>query len=393
MIITQLSHIVLVDRLNSNEHSGGDTVQITEIANFLQASGYIVTVTNQLNELIDSKKPVDLFILFNLTNPIELIFQWQFVQKFSAPYILFPVYWNLKKAIPSDVYAGFIRKSIEILPDFLFHLLRTFKMIVKREPRFPGVSLRKYIFFKKEILKLINGTSAVYVNSFAEKKHLISEFRLKSIEHKVKVIRNGININEVISSEATSSKSYQDYICCVGGIGPRKNQLRLIEAANLTNIKLLIIGKPSKGTESYYEKCREISGDNIYFTGHLSREETLLLLQNSNGHIQPSYIETPGLASLEAAAMGCKIAVSNVPPVNEYFGEFAIYCDPNKAESIREALIELWNASNTIEKRNRQKEHFVKNYSWHVVLEPLKEDIGKIISKYGRTSKETEVNL
>ncbi|MNJ72810.1 hypothetical protein D3C77_695190 [compost metagenome] len=69
----------------------------------------------------------------------------------------------------------------------------------------------------------------------------------------------------------------------------------------------MIIGNPSKGSQKYYEKLRKIASSNIYFIEHLPRNELLQVIKKARGHIQPSYIETPGLVSLEATALGCKI--------------------------------------------------------------------------------------
>ena len=51
-------------------------------------------------------------------------------------------------------------------------------------------------------------------------------------------------------------------------------------------------------------------------------------------HALPSWFETCGISSLEAAAMGCNVAITEKGYTREYFGDDAFYCDPGDPESI-----------------------------------------------------------
>ena len=55
-------------------------------------------------------------------------------------------------------------------------------------------------------------------------------------------------------------------------------------------------------------------------------------------HILPSWYESCGLASLEAAAMGCRVVVSYNGFASAYLNDAAYYCDPASPESIRMAI-------------------------------------------------------
>jgi glycosyltransferase involved in cell wall biosynthesis len=54
----------------------------------------------------------------------------------------------------------------------------------------------------------------------------------------------------------------------------------------------------------------------------------------------PSTLETPGLAALEAAASGTRLALTQDGCTREYFGDFAGYLDPYSVESIRETVLQ-----------------------------------------------------
>ena len=55
-------------------------------------------------------------------------------------------------------------------------------------------------------------------------------------------------------------------------------------------------------------------------------------------HVLPSWFETTGLSSLESAASGCNIVITDKGDTAEYFGQYAYYCDPASADSILEAV-------------------------------------------------------
>ena len=52
--------------------------------------------------------------------------------------------------------------------------------------------------------------------------------------------------------------------------------------------------------------------------------------------------EAQSMASLEAAAAGANLVVSNLPNLRELFGDYAWYCNPWSVGSIRKAVLEAW---------------------------------------------------
>ena len=209
-------------------------------------------------------------------------------------------------------------------------------------------------------------------NSIAERKHLEDNFRVSKLNNNYKVIYNGIYLKELLNvvEDEEIFRKYnlpKEYICCVGGIGPRKNQLNLIKAANEANINIVIIGQASKGYEGYYNEVKASAKENIIFLGQLPQIETFKIVKNSIAHIQPSFIETPGLASLEAVALGVNTIVSNNEPVKEYFSENVYYCNPYDLKSIKLSLVTAYNQKKT----ENNIPFFINSYDWENVLRPL----------------------
>ena len=63
-------------------------------------------------------------------------------------------------------------------------------------------------------------------------------------------------------------------------------------------------------------------------------------LYNSHSvHIVPSWFETTGLVTLEAALCGCNVVSTSRGYAREYFGSMADYCEPSSTRSIRDSVL------------------------------------------------------
>lgn len=365
-------HITLVDRSSSSESLGGDTVQINAIYKFLVENGFNTVITKEIDEFLSQ---TDLIIFFNLTNATELFCNYDKVRESGVPFIIFPIYWDLDRVIPRIAYVGVINKFLKMVPHTAFQLGRTIKYFCKNKKRnrLKIKQLFRWLSYNKMVKELLNNSRFICVNSYAEMEHLINRFNVKEeIRSNIIVIPNGIDSTfatfEEMSVNIRGDQSFDKYICCIGGIGPRKNQLNLVRAANRAGVNLYIIGKSNERDNAYEEKVRKIANPNIKFLGYLDRTIVHKIVMGAKGVIQPSFIETPGLASMEAFSLGIPIAVSDVPPVKEYFNEVAIFVNPHDIDSISNGLNSL------LEKEQPDKsivQNFNRNYNWNMVLEPL----------------------
>jgi glycosyltransferase involved in cell wall biosynthesis len=76
-------------------------------------------------------------------------------------------------------------------------------------------------------------------------------------------------------------------------------------------------------------------------------------------------METPGLSSLEAAAMGCNIVATKKGDPYDYFGDYAFYCEPDNIESIKNAIDQAFTAKVNPELKKR----VLENYIWEKTAE------------------------
>ncbi len=169
------------------------------------------------------------------------------------------------------------------------------------------------------------------------------------------------------------------FVLNVGNIEPRKNQLNLIRAMKLVpDMKLVLIGHTRD--ENYLNLCIEEGGGQVIYLGPLPHDSGLLKSAYSACTVfcLPSTLETPGLAALEAYAVGAPIVITEVGPTAEYFAESAKYVNPMDTQDIANKIIEAILSSNTSSLIKRYKIH---NYSWDVITGDLKLIYQSLINK------------
>ena len=147
-------------------------------------------------------------------------------------------------------------------------------------------------------------------------------------------------------------------VLCVARLEPHKNQLSLIKELRGSGIALTIVGDEHPHHPGYAAKCRSAADENVLFLPAMPHDELVSVYQQAAVHVLPSWFETTGLVSLEAAATGCAVVSTSLGYAREYFGDLAVYCDPQRHGSIRLAVAEALSAGPPADLRNHVSAHF-----------------------------------
>ncbi|QJC53871.1 glycosyltransferase family 4 protein [Paenibacillus albicereus] len=369
--MSHVTRLLIYTRPDWDTRRGGDSIQIMETVRVLREQGYQVTITSSLNESLASYQAA---VIFNLTLPEQAYWQYRQIKRASIPFVVFSVFWDLDSLPLSRSRKDSLKRWF--IPNWVKVLLRSARYLKKNKMvRFDLLKLRSR---KSMINEIVDHAAMIFPNSRAEQEHLIQYMgRNDEGDLPFKIIYNGINKELIKGHEQTELASHtlpKRFICCIGAIGPRKNQLRLIEASNLTGIPLVLVGQASASDWRYERDARKMAGSQVTFIPHLPQRDIFTVMKKSSGHIQPSLIETPGLASMEAYALGQEIAVSDTSPVREYFGHRALYCSPQDVKSIETCLIQLFEGKANKNNSNQANE-FIDKYDWNQVLKPIGESL------------------
>jgi glycosyltransferase involved in cell wall biosynthesis len=154
-------------------------------------------------------------------------------------------------------------------------------------------------------------------------------------------------------------------VACVGRFEPRKNQLGLIRALRGTTYRLVLVGPRHSDHGRYWERCRAEASPSVTFLPPAEPAQLVDVYRRAAVHALPSWGESTGLASLEAAAMGCQVVVSHQGYSDQYFGDLAQYCEPASLRSIRAAVV----AAAAAPARGELRDHVLSRFTWDQAAE------------------------
>lgn len=339
--------VAFITRATLHDVYGGGAVHIFETANHLKELGIDVTI-HQANEKIDYNS-FNLLHFFDLIRPANILYH---INKTNKPFVVSPIFVDYSE------YDRLYRKGVSGLVLKLFSSKTEYVKTVSRWMLGKDVLPGKEYLWKgqdKSIKKILQRAVMLLPNSKSEYNYIKQRY---SIDTPYTIIPNGIN--EKIFKSDNSIKKDPNLILCAARIEGVKNQISLIKALNNTRFRLLLAGGFSPNQKSYYRKCKKIAADNIEFTGLISQQELVSYYSKAKVHILPSWFETCGLSSLEAAAMGCNIVISDKGFAKDYFENNAVYCEPGDPKSIFEAVVK---ASCREEPKEFQTK-VVSDYTW-----------------------------
>jgi glycosyltransferase involved in cell wall biosynthesis len=335
---------------------GGDTVQILSTAKYLRILGLTVDI-KRCNESIDYAT-YDLIHVFNIIRPADTLYH---VKKSKKPYVISTIFVDYSEYHKYND-RGIFRLLNRVFSGDRMEYIKTIARWIKNGE---SITSLEYLFMGhyKSVRKLALGASMLLPNSeseyrrFSKAYHVIKPYR---------VIYNGID-PEIFKLENSAIHKERDplNVLCVARIEGKKNQLNLIKALNNTPFKLTIIGKPAPNHMKYNEDCRQAAASNIIFEDFVPQEQLMDWYLRARVHVLPSWNETTGLSSLEAAYAGCNIVITPKGDTSEYFGSEAFYCEPDDIRSIYNAIEKASQAPFSDVLRNR----IISVYNWKVAAE------------------------
>lgn len=268
----------------------------------------------------------------------------QWLHNSNIPIVLTPVFYNTKSPSTIRWYLR-IEKILQKLNRSICSDLSTVQTIAQK-------------------------SSLILPNTKEERSFFVNALSIPA--KKVTVVPNAV---ESFFQHATADLFYKQYgisdmILSVGNFGyQRKNMFNLLKALENIIHPAVLIGK-MYDTE-YSRKCKEIIDRNnhIHWIGELSHDDPLLASAYAAAKVyaQPSTLETPGLAALEAALTKSEIVITPYGGPREYFQSHAQYPDPQNVKEIEEAL----KIALKKEQDSSLKNHILDNFTYEIVAQKL----------------------
>jgi len=352
--------VLFQSRVDLYNPRGGDTMQIENTKSAIEKADSSVKIDIVPEVKVKDIEKYDIVHLFNLDWICETYPQAKLAKKHKKPLVLSAIHHSEDEVKIYEKKARYDIRRVynalipsQALRDMGKNIYRSFFNRKKISPAF----IQLIGGIRRQQRKVLEMSDVVFVQTAQEAEDIIKDFKFNNLKW-IKVV-NGVAVDIFKSPD---KKKFQNLskekfgvnirgkklLLNVGRIEPRKNQLKLIEVfkmlknqQNEEDWNLAFIGALGKNSIEYnYRFLHEIKKHtNILFFGSQPQEIVASAMAQSGIYVHPSWFETTGLVSIEAALAGMTVVASG-DRVKEYLGNDAFYCDPSSAESILNAILE-----------------------------------------------------
>ena len=312
--------VLFYTRKNLHENPAGDTSIIRALKEYLRKLEIKVDLCTDNRVNLNS---YDLIHLFNVSRATELYDFIKILSTGSKAVVLTPIYWDLN------------------------NYLKQINQKEKLDAWTNGERKRHYIFENIDLSILHSEGEAEMIkqNYNYNKPYQIIHYGTRPIKKEA-------------YNYVKNRYGFEHYVLCVGRICPQKNQLSLIRALKNDSIPIVFVGNINDVI--YHKACIAEAKQNTVFIDKMQNHQLDNLYQHAHVHILPSWVEYPGLASLEAGVAGCNVVSTENGSAKEIFGDMIDYCDPSNLENIRTSTLKAL----TMPKNDLLKNYILEHYTW-----------------------------
>jgi glycosyltransferase-like protein len=182
---------------------------------------------------------------------------------------------------------------------------------------------------------------------------------------------NGVNLDRFSAAQRTFTGD--PIYLTIGGIEPRKNSIRLLQAFKqvlnpFPTAKLIIAGGATlfdyqAYRDEFFSIAHSLNLENsLTLLGVLSHEDLPKLYQSADVFVFPSLKEGWGLVILEAIASKMPVITSNQPPFTEFLtAQHALLVEPESVDAIAKAMCSVFDSADSL---IAQSQSILTQYTW-----------------------------
>lgn len=237
--------------------------------------------------------------------------------------------------------------------------------------------------FGKTIFKQTNFIFGMYVYIFEKPLKFVyknSFFEVISNSTKDDLLKRGINEKKIKVIECGIDKKFFNYnyqkkefpqICYVGRLKKYKSVHHLIKAFKIVKERCIDSVLYIVGTGDYEIELKRLVKKlniekDVIFTGYITEDEKVKILQQSWISVYPSYIEGWGIVNIEANALGTPVISSNVLGLKDSVkdGVSGLLYEYGNIEQLAEKILYLLKNKEKLKKMENDSIKWAKNFDW-----------------------------
>ncbi len=226
-----------------------------------------------------------------------------------------------------------------------------YDLMHRYEGKFPEVSIRKqYKFREKHYRNMCRFSQGILVDSEVGKKHVLECYPINPTKIHVLPFTAPSYIHKTIISNTRYkySKLPEKYFFYPAQFWEHKNHKSLLYALaalkpEIKDLKFVFVGSQKNGYESTIALAKKLKLiNNIIILGYVPDSDISELYQLGRALIMPTFFGPTNIPPLEAIAVGCPVAVSDIYGIREQLGDAALYFNPASISEIKNAMKLLW---------------------------------------------------
>jgi glycosyltransferase involved in cell wall biosynthesis len=223
-----------------------------------------------------------------------------------------------------------------------------FDLMHRYERQFPEVSSKgTYRIRERHYRNTCRRLRGVLVDSDVGKRHVLESYPMAPENVHVLPFVPSTHIHHPIPAGPLPGLPSK-FIFYPAQFWEHKNHKRLVQASALVQKKcpdfhLVLVGSKKNAYDSTVESVRALGlSSNIHFLGYVPDIQMPALYRNARAMIMPTFFGPTNIPPLEAIAVGCPVAVSNIYGMPRQLGDAALYFNPTSVEEIAATLETLW---------------------------------------------------
>lgn len=336
-------NVVFFTRKGSASERGGDYLSLDCTVRELKRLGVECTVSD--DPTLDLTA-FDIVHIYNLDVPMSAL-NYMFNARAQRKRVLTtPIYWR------HTYWEEESARNLETRP--AFDMTASAEEIDAARARLVKWLEEQFLLAADRFILTASGT--VFAKSQSEADLLVEDFGLP--RGKICLTPNGVDSLYALGDAARFSKEYglEDFILCVGRIEALKNILGVIRAWRGETMPLVFVGRAWEA--EYQARCHAEATGDVHFLGALDPEQVADAYAAARVHVQASWWEENGRASMEAGLAGCRLVVTQNSPARELYGDDCFLCDPADPQSIHRAISDALAAPRASDLPRRLRERF-----------------------------------
>lgn len=319
-------NVALGVRPNLWKLSGGDTIIVQQLIEGLRGNDHIELWT------FDKELPdCDVAHLFNFALPQVLESQVMMCMDAGVPFIITPLaedrssYWVAMRQVALALMRWVVLGQPTLTREALGTLLRCALV-----PGATGGDLNNELALDSAALFTVSGSAE---GELLHELYDVPKAKIRCLHYgSDRLLSKGCR-------PPVAACIPSGYALCVGRLEDRKNQLMLLYALQDSPVPLVFVTGNGTVQPEYAAACKRVQRPApTMFIEAATDAELRWLMEHARCYVQPSWQELPGLATLEAAALGRPVVATAVghSTTPNYLGwNDPLYCDPGDPDNMR----------------------------------------------------------